>query len=123
MKTDGGCKKQARWGALAGRSVRLAVLSPAHNRYSEHMNELQPQPTGEPATGRVYWRVAEMAHKRGLVSRTGRTPGRPSSLSNHPFPSHAPSLDPDRPPPFDLPAAALTVLDTPEPQPAVRRSG
>jgi hypothetical protein len=41
------------------------------------MNELQPQSTGEPATGRVYWRVAEMAHKRGLVSRTGRTPGRP----------------------------------------------
>jgi DNA-binding Xre family transcriptional regulator len=34
----------------------------------------------EPVTGEVYWRVAEMARKRGWISRTGRTPGKPNLL-------------------------------------------
>jgi hypothetical protein len=33
----------------------------------------------EPAEGMVYLRVAEMAVKRGVVSHTGRTPGRPGA--------------------------------------------
>jgi DNA-binding Xre family transcriptional regulator len=35
----------------------------------------------EPVTGEVYWRVADMARKRGWISRTGRTPGKPNLLA------------------------------------------
>ncbi len=45
------------------------------------MSNQQQLVASEPITGEVYWRVAEMARKRGLVSRTGRTPGRPHLLA------------------------------------------
>src|SRR3954452_9435533 len=41
------------------------------------MNRHYHRAASEPVTGKVYWRVAEMARKRGLVSDRGRTPGKP----------------------------------------------
>jgi DNA-binding Xre family transcriptional regulator len=41
------------------------------------MNSQHARQVDEPAEGMVYLRVAEMAMLRGVVSRTGRTPGRP----------------------------------------------
>jgi Cro/C1-type HTH DNA-binding domain len=59
------------------RSVRLPVGDLLKNAIDVHMNRQHHRTTSEPITGKVYWRVVEMARKRGLVNHRSRTPGKP----------------------------------------------
>src|SRR5688572_21523016 len=86
------------------------------------MNRQHANKPDELTHGAVYLRVHEMALNRGVVSRTGATPGQPSNSLNRPSPSPTPSLDPHGPIPFELIPEALAVLDTREPQPTAQWS-